>query len=217
MPETDKRALSHFILKQLVPIVGVWPYPLDELMLLCSTVAYFKPQIIIEWGTHIGCSARIFYETVQYLKLSTEVHSVDLPPEVEHGQNLHDVKERGQLVKRLGVHLHLGDGLDVAKSILSMDKSTLFFLDGDHSYASVWRELNGARDLTSQAVVLVHDAFYQGPESGYNCDPYQALTRFCKTQDLPVYVTSMGLPGMGLTYWGYVNPRNHRCNLSGSS
>src|SRR5208283_6075124 len=62
LPEADKWALSEFILQELVPVVDVHPYPLDELLLMCSTLAFFKPDAIFEWGTHAGKSARIFYE-----------------------------------------------------------------------------------------------------------------------------------------------------------
>jgi predicted O-methyltransferase YrrM len=202
-PEADKWRLSQFILDRLVPVVGVHPFPLDEQLFMCSTVAYFKPEIIIEWGTHKGASARIFYEIVRFIGLSIAVHSIDLPPEANHVENLKLAGERGRLVRDLDVRLHLGDGLDVAKTLLQHESFALFFLDGDHSYASVRRELNGVKQLSSRGVVLVHDTFLQGPESGYNIEPYQALQEFTRQNRLPQYSTVLGLPGMSLSYWGF--------------
>lgn len=203
LPEANKWALSEFVLSKLIRIVGVHPYPLDELLFMCSTLAYFKPDMIIEWGTHYGKSARIFYEAAAYLNLPTEIHSVDLPPAEEHIENIHVASQRAALVRKLPVILHLGDGLTVAGKVLAEKKNKLplFFLDGDHSYASVQNELNGLKSMSPHAVVLAHDTFLQGSESGYNCGPYQALSEFTAQYRLPFQSTSLGLPGMSLTYW----------------
>lgn len=203
LPEADKWALSEFILDRIVPVVGVHPYPLDELLLMCATVAYFQPQIIIEWGTHVGASARVFYEVTHWLGLRTEIHSVDLPPVARHVENLDDLNDRGRLVRGLDVQLHMGDGLDVAQSIVSLHPNAmpLFFLDGDHAYQSVWRELNGVKSITPHAAVLVHDSFYQGPESNYNCGPSEAIALFAQANQLQVHSTLLGLPGMSLVFW----------------
>lgn len=203
LPEADKWILSEFVLNKLVPVAGIHPYPLDELLLMCSTVAYFKPDIIIEWGTHLGKSARIFYEVSMYLKLDTTVHSIDLPPDDEHIENLHEQSARAMFVRGLPVTLHLGDGLTVARNILAEAGSglPLFFVDGDHSFEAVHTELKQIKKIGSRAVVVVHDTFFQGPESGYNCGPYEALTKFAKENHLPIQSTVLGLPGMSLTYW----------------
>jgi cephalosporin hydroxylase len=170
---------------------------------MCSTVAYFEPDIIIEWGTHYGKSARIFYEVVKYLKFGTKIHSIDLPLDVVHVENIHDVSQRGKFVRGTSVALHLGDGLTVAGDILKSQKTALplFFIDGDHSFESVYNELNGIRELTSHAVILAHDTFLQGAESGYNCGPYEAISKFTAQHQLPLLSTILGLPGMSLTYW----------------
>ena len=203
LPEADKWALSAFVIDTLIPIVGVRPYPLDELLLMCSTAAYFRPGIIIEWGTHLGMSARVFYEIVRYLGLATPIHSVDLPADTAHIENIRDPAERGRYVKGVPVHLHLGDGLSVAQQLLAGAKGELplIFLDGDHSYETVRHELYGLREIATRAVVLLHDSFFQGPESGYNCGPFEALSEFSAAHDVPVSSTTLGLPGMSLAYW----------------
>lgn len=203
LPEADKWGLSRFLLEKVVPIVGVHPFPLDEQLLMCSTLSYFKPDLIIEWGTHIGCSARIWYETVTHIKLNTKIHTVDLPIDAVHIENLQAPNERGRLIKGLDIQSHQGDGLTVCEQLLNSSscKNPLFFLDGDHAYTSVRRELTGLKALCPKAVVIVHDTFYQGNESGYNCGPYEALCEFVETFKTPLHSTVLGLPGMSMTYW----------------
>jgi cephalosporin hydroxylase len=204
LPEANKWTLSEFVTRQLVPIVGAHPYPIDEQLLMCSTVAYFRPDVIIEWGTHAGCSARIFHEATQFLGIGADIHSVDLPPAVAHEENLVAGANRARLVRGLPITLHEGDGLSVARALcadIKPPRTALFFLDGDHAYESVRRELSGVRGLVASAAVLVHDTFNQGAESGYNCGPYRALSEFAAAEKLPVHSTVLGLPGMSLTYW----------------
>ena len=203
LPEANKWSLSEFIIRKLVPIVGTHPYPLDELLLMTSSLSYFKPDIILEWGTHHGKSARIFYEVEQYLKLGTKIHSIDLPPDEEHIENIHNAMQRGEFVRGLPVALYIGDGLTIARKVLVEIKPNLplFFLDGDHSFESVWKELNGIKEIASHAVILAHDVFLQGTESGYNYGPYEALSKFTSHYHLPFQFTILSLPGMGLTYW----------------
>jgi len=60
--EVNINQLSSFIFKDILPLVGVTPYNIIELLLLSSSVVKVKPDYIFEWGTHLGISARIFYE-----------------------------------------------------------------------------------------------------------------------------------------------------------
>ncbi|MHC4533210.1 MAG: CmcI family methyltransferase [Planctomycetota bacterium] len=200
-PEVNKWELSNFVTNNLVPIVGIHPFPVDELLLICSAVVYFNPDIIIEWGTHKGCSARVFYEVTKHFKISTEIHSIDLPPHVSHPENISE--KRAHLVQGLPVYLHLGDGLDVAKELLQKkrDLFPLIFVDGDHNYKSVIRELNGIKSVVQKAAVLVHDTFYQVAESNYYCGPYNAVREFANQNGIEVSSTILGLPGMSLLWW----------------
>jgi cephalosporin hydroxylase len=203
-PEADKWTLSEFVVKTLVPIVGVHPYPLDELLLMCSTLNYFRPDLIVEWGTHYGASARVFFEAAQFLSIKTEIHSADLPLDVAHVENLQDQNMRGHLVKGKPVHLHFGDGLVVVQNLMEekQPRLPLIFLDGDHAYETVQRELNILKEIAPRAVVLAHDTFYQKESSNYNIGPYKAVTEFAEKHSLPTYSTALGLPGMTLLYWG---------------
>jgi cephalosporin hydroxylase len=202
--EVNNWAISSFVLDRLVPVVGVLPFPINEQMLMVAAVCRLQPTHIFEWGTNIGKSARIFYETCQALGLDTEIHSIDLPDDIEHAEHPHS--RRGQLVRRFPqVKLHLGDGLDTALAILAAgggeQARPLFFVDGDHSYLSVKRELEGILANAPQAQILLHDTFLQSDQSGYNVGPYRALEEMLrKTDRFRVVSQNMGLPGMTLLW-----------------
>lgn len=202
--EVDCWLTSEFILERLVPTVGFHPFPLDELSLMTATVCRFKPALIFEWGTHIGKSARIFLEIIRGFDLKGHVHSMDLPDDVFHGE--HPKQDRGLLVRGMsGVTLHQADGLTRSLEILRQERPSgdvLFFVDGDHSYESVVRELTAILELGPKVVVLLHDTFYQAPSARYNVGPWQAITDVLAKQSRPYkrINTQLGLPGMTLLY-----------------
>lgn len=82
--EIRNNIVSEFILSKLIPIVGIQPYPLSELNLMVASVCYIRPSHIFEWGTHVGKSARIFFEICKHFGFDTEIHSIDLPNNVDH-------------------------------------------------------------------------------------------------------------------------------------
>jgi hypothetical protein len=204
--EVNKWVISEFVVNRLVPLVGMHPFPLDELMLMATAVCYFRPTHVFEWGTHIGKSARIFYEAGQTFSVPLQVHSADLPDEVGHVE--HPGMSRGMLVRGLpGVQLHQGDGLDTALDVYRRAAGggtrvlPLFFVDGDHSYQSVKRELTGILAAVPHAVVLLHDTFYQSEGAGYNVGPYRAIEEVLAGRPgYRVIATRNGLPGMTLVY-----------------
>uniref|UniRef100_UPI004027580E hypothetical protein n=1 Tax=Candidatus Wunengus sp. YC61 TaxID=3367698 RepID=UPI004027580E len=97
--EVDNWIISEFVLNELVPIVDIHPHPLNELMFMTATICRIKPTHIYEWGTHIGKSARIFYEITKHFHITSQVHSIDLPNDVAHGE--HPKQTRGILVKNI--------------------------------------------------------------------------------------------------------------------
>lgn len=204
--EVNNWAISDFVLSRLVPVVGVHPYPLNELMLMAGAVCRFRPTHVFEWGTNVGASARVFYETAKRFGIATEIHSIDLPADVAHVEQ--PGSRRGKLVKgKPGVVLHLGDGLETSLEIyrtLPKGSRVLFFVDGDHSYESVRRELAAIVDQVAAPVVLLHDTFYQSADSGYNVGPHQAirdvLAQLPEGRRLRTMETKTGLPGMTLVY-----------------
>lgn len=202
--EVNNWETSKFIVETLVPVVGMHPFPLDELSLMTATVCRFKPQLIFEWGTNIGKSARIFREIANAFDVKTHVHSIDLPDDVFH--NEHPQKDRGKLVKGMeGVTLHQADGVSRSLEILQKENpsgNVLFFVDGDHSYESVKKELTAILDNVPTAAVLLHDTFYQSSESKYNVGPFEAIRDVlaARTENYKRISTQLGLPGMTLIY-----------------
>jgi cephalosporin hydroxylase len=200
-PEVDSWVVSRLVLSRLVPVVGSHPFPLHELMLMASAVALVRPEMIFEWGTHVGKSARVFFEAARQFDVDVQIHSVDLPDDVEHGE--HPGSRRGALVRGLpGVHLHQGDGLDVSLEIWRRDPRSraLFFVDGDHAYSSVQRELRGIIETVPQAAILLHDTFFQSPASAYNVGPAQAIVEALEAHPgrYRRMDSGLGLPGMTL-------------------
>jgi hypothetical protein len=85
---------------------------------------------------------------------------------------------------------------------LTGTSTPLFFLDGDHSYKSVRRELLGVVNEVPAASILLHDTFNQSEESKYNTGPYRAIMEILN--EIPgrfdVLSCNTGLPGMTLLY-----------------
>jgi hypothetical protein len=67
--EVDLWTLSRFLIEKVVPVVGTHPYPLNELLLMTGAACRLRPSVVFDWGTHIGASARIFYECGKAFKL----------------------------------------------------------------------------------------------------------------------------------------------------
>jgi cephalosporin hydroxylase len=203
--EVNNWIISEFVVNELVPVVGMHPFPLSELMLMTAATTKFRPTHIFDWGTHIGKSARVFYEATEKFGIKAKLYSIDLPDEIEHGEHPHE--QRGKLVRGLPrVKLIQGDGLkDSLNVLIKLDKKKtipLFFIDGDHSYESVKREFGGLIKAWPNGIYLLHDTFYQSKDSGYNIGPYQAIKDVLKnTKDTyKIASTNTGLPGMTLVY-----------------
>ena len=196
--------VSKFIISKLIPIVGVHPYPLSELSLMVAAVCYLRPSHIFEWGTGIGKSARIFFEIVKGFKLDTEIHSIDFPDNADHIE--HPRSKRGYYVKGVKhVKLYEGDGVSTAIYLcksLKKEINSFFFLDGDHQYGSIKRELRLIDESVLNTSILIHDTLFQSEESGYNVGPFLAIQEFLK--DVPHKYrridAHLGLPGMTLLY-----------------
>jgi cephalosporin hydroxylase len=160
--------------------------------------------MVFEWGTNIGKSARIFYEIRNHFKIPFQIHSIDLPDDIDHEEHPHE--KRGQYVKGLKyVSLHQGDGLDTALEIYRKNQTIfnpLFFLDGDHSYSSITRELNGITGQVKNPILVIHDTFNQSPEANYNIGPYKAIEDFLlkSGEKFEKHATNTGLPGLTALY-----------------
>ena len=200
--EVDGWVISQFVVEKIVPVAGTHPFPLQELMLMTAAVCRLRPPMIFEWGTHIGKSARIFYEIALHFGIPVEIHSIDLPDEVTHVE--HPGDKRGALVLGIDrVKLHQGDGLTNSLKIWKEGGAPahpLFFVDGDHSYESVRREIDGILGAIPGASLLLHDTFFQSPDSGYNVGPHQAVAETLAKMPgkFQVLHSGLSLPGMTL-------------------
>lgn len=199
--EVNNWEISRFVVEKLVPITGYVPYPLTELMLITTAVIYSKPAVVFEWGTHIGKGARILHEIKKAFNLDFDIHSIDLPEGVEHVENIS--RDRAQLVKDIHeVELHYGDGVDTAVKLYNekyKGKTALFFVDGDHEYGTVKRELDTIyANVGKQLYALSHDTLFQRPESGYNIGPFKAGEEFLAAHpgEFETRRQELGLPGM---------------------
>jgi hypothetical protein len=200
--EVDLFELSRFVAERCLPTIGIHPYPLNEQLLAASAACRLRPGIVFDWGTNRGSSARLMWECGKAFHLGYEVHTIDLPPDVTHIE--HPGDNFGTLVRGLpGVHLHRGDGVTVSLELwqkAGCPARPLFFVDGDHAYDSVTRELRQIFSASADASALVHDTFFQSPDSGYNVGPA------CAVQDVvaahlnrfSVIATTTGLPGLTL-------------------
>jgi cephalosporin hydroxylase len=203
--EVNNWIISDFVVNKLVPVVGVHPYPINEQCLMAAAVCVLKPTHIFEWGTNLGKSARIFYEITHKFSIKTQIYSIDLPDDIEHVE--HPKEKRGIYVRNLErVNLLLGDGLETSMKIYNTAKQEakvvpLFFIDGDHSYNSVKRELIMITKDVPEAAILLHDTFFQSSESGYNIGPYQAVKDvITDSHNYKIIRQDLGLPGMTLLY-----------------
>lgn len=198
--------LSELLVEKVIPVVGTHPFPLNELLLMAGALARLQPQLIFEWGTHIGKSARAFYEISRAIDLDVQIHSIDLPDDIQHGEHPHE--QRGMMVKNIKkVKLHQGDGVETALGIMQKSRrnqrgtGVLFFVDGDHSYESVKRELSAILKQAPNAAALLHDTFYQSPDSKYNVGPHKAISDcLAKSKKYSRVDTNISLPGMTLLY-----------------
>jgi cephalosporin hydroxylase len=188
---------SKFVAESLLSRADYWPYPPGELHLMTVTLLWWQPDMIFEWGTNVGNSARIFHWIAEAFEIRTEIHSIDLPPETPHVQN---VKEsRGRLVRDFpDVHLHLGDGVNKAIELIAALKPQrpLFYVDGDHRADTVTRELEAIHAAVPGAPILLDDTHDWGiPDS-----PRPAMLQFLERHDgeYEVFEMAATLPGMSL-------------------
>ena len=193
MLEVDKSLASQVVLK-LVEIVGYRPYPLDELLLMAAAFQYHQPEVVIDIGTHVGKSARIWYELSRRLHTETTIHTVD---SCDPNHPEYPGKSLGVFIRGASVKQHIEDGYTCAYDLINKNSTASFlvFLDSDHTYENVRRELELAKRM-QRGCLLVHDTFYQ-PGSLYNHGPYFALQHFVR--DWPVkqvFHLHTGLPGM---------------------
>lgn len=152
----------------IIQDLGIPGYGADELDFIHGAVGDLMPDIVFDWGTNRGSSARILYESLRFHGLvDTHVHTIDLPRCLAAIDRDHARDETGEFVQDIGfVHCYEGDGVTIALTIwceLGKPTKPLFFIDGDHSYENVVRELRWLRRACPRATLLMHDTrFWPG-------------------------------------------------------
>lgn len=197
--ECDTGELGQFVWQRLLPIVGPKPFPPHELMLMGAAMLWLRPQMIVEWGTNVGVSARVFHELNVHYRIGAEIHSIDLPDGTAHREAPHRL--RGILAWGLPVTLHQGDGPIVASTLLREKacQAPLVFIDGDHERDSVLRDAHAILEVAPEAGLLFHDTFYQ-PTSSYNHGPHEAVQEILMSVRGPAQVIEVGLGCPGMTF-----------------
>lgn len=153
------------VLAARIKSLGIPGYSSEEISFVGETLFHLRPLIVFDWGTNRGSSARIFYEASKIYKYPCEVHTTDLPDEIEHIEHPH--MGFGFFVRDLpDVYLHRGDGAQVSLALYQEKRPdrALFFVDGDHSYDTVRRELLAISEIAPSATILCHDVGYEKGE-----------------------------------------------------
>jgi hypothetical protein len=206
--EADVGSLDRLVLEAILPRAGLL-YPLAEISLMALVVDRVRPTHIFEWGTNVGASAKLFHSITEVLGMDTAIHTWDLPEHTPHGQ--HPGAEHGKLVRGLSrVHFHRGDGVRGARQEYQRAKDThpgvrvLFFVDGDHAYDSVIREVSEIISFQEEFHILAHDTFVQKPEpKGQFRESWMACATGLELSAREYRWLNVGFGSPGMTYlWG---------------
>lgn len=173
---------------QKVQTIELPGYGEDEVSFLAETVFALEPDFICEWGTNRGSSARIFYESCQLLRVTPWIYTVELPNKLAPVTADHPGIQTGMFIRKLqGITAYRGDGITTAMKLYrrASPSRPLFFVDGDHSFQTVYKELRTLLSEAKNAVVVVHDTNH--PEGRGPTGPAEAINalvwdRYRKTE-----------------------------------
>lgn len=151
-------------------------YSTEEIEFIYTTMAEFKPDFLVEYGTNIGQSARIFHEARKWLQIDCVIHSVEIQRELGAGWP----HPRGHYVKDLPVNLHIGDGVTRGVELFHASGAhrPLFFLDDNHAESEVLRQMNLIHVECPEAVMLIHDTHTMTPDGLRLHEPGVAVYKF---------------------------------------
>ena len=138
-------------------------------------VNFVQPKIVLELGTHYGCSLFAFLQAVKDLKLRTVCYAVDTWQGDEHagyyGEEVLGCVERivQQYFSEQSVNL-LRKSFDEAHVDISDNFIDILHIDGLHTYEAVKHDFETWEPkLAQNGVVLFHDI---DPSSGYGSVQY---------------------------------------------
>jgi predicted O-methyltransferase YrrM len=127
---------------------------------LYHLVAYFKPQSILEIGTHVGASTLYLASASQRFGGSlTTADIVDVNGPSGAWRALGMPAPPRDFIERLGLCVNFIT-TPAAEMLRGSRRYDLIFLDGDHSARAVYREISAALGpLNPRGLILLHD-FY---------------------------------------------------------
>lgn len=155
----------------------------------------FKPTSVLEIGTHIGASTihiasalfknqKIDGNPVNFTTLDIrDVNSTSEKPWIEYGTKYAPIEMINELNYGEIVNFVTGNSLKYLEN--SQQKFDFIFLDGDHSAATVYKEIPLAlKSLTKNGIILLHD-YYPGGKPLWSDNftitgPYLATERLIK-------------------------------------
>lgn len=146
--------------------LGIPGYGDDEVAFIAKTLLKLQPSHVFEWGTNVGASARIFHEVTRLAGIRSTVHTWEHPDMTTRD---HPGHRHAELVDGIATVIpYIGEGLIGALSLYTSTTPAraLFFLDGDHSYATVLKELRAIAKVAAEAVILVHDLRHPTERTG---------------------------------------------------
>ncbi len=136
-------------------------------------IRYFKPNSILEIGTHIGASTINIGSAVHQNQLEDktestlktldirDVNSISEKPWMEYGTKKSPIEMIRSLKYETFVEFIVDTSFNYFKT--SNEKFDLIFLDGDHAAKTVYQEIPLAlKQLNKGGVILLHDYFPNG-------------------------------------------------------
>jgi len=153
---------------------------------------YFKPNAVLEIGTHIGASTLhlaaalhknreegsepVYLKTLDIRDINSTIHK----PWLEFGTGKSPLEMITSLKFKEFVNFEVDTSLNYLRN--SNEKFDFIFLDGDHSASTVYQEIPLALDrLNENGVILLHDYFPNGKPLWSNNSvapgPYMATER----------------------------------------
>ncbi len=165
-------------------------YPGSELDFICDLVERIRPDVIFDWGTYAGTSARIFWECSRLLALHAAIHTIELPDELKALDGAHPGASCGLHLHGTTVTQHYGDGVTEALVLWRRlePQRSLFFLDGDHHWVMVYREIELIDRMVPDAVILIHDT---------NAGPGHAAREWVRKNETRSFTSITGREGIG--------------------
>ena len=171
---------------------------------LYHLVGHFKPQRILEIGTHVGAStvhiASSLHRFVDRGSLCTaDISDVNGPEGAWRSSGMHQPPTG--IMSDLGLEPIVSFVIEPAAAVLerSGQRFDMIFLDGDHSRSAVYREISAAlRVLNPNGLLLLHDFYPDGkplvPDGNVEFGPAAAASRIARETDALAFLPLGHLP-----------------------